>query len=52
VPNFLINFHRVDDASDMDAYIGVLQISSGIDSRLQQAIEAATIVVLPKMQSG
>jgi hypothetical protein len=30
----------------------VLQISSGIDSLLQQAIEAATMVVLPNMQSG
>ena len=38
LPNFMINFHEVDEASDMDAYIARLgQIDDVIDTLLERA---------------
>jgi uncharacterized protein (DUF885 family) len=40
LPNFLINFHRVDDASDMDAYIKRI---GGLSTAISQLLERAKI---------
>lgn len=38
LPNFLINFHRVDDASDMEAYIARIRgVSRAVDQLLARA---------------
>lgn len=41
LPNFMINFHRVDEASDMDAYIARLtQIDDVLGQYLQRTLRA------------
>jgi uncharacterized protein (DUF885 family) len=40
LPSFLINFHRVDDASDMEAYIARI---GGISRAIEQLVERARV---------
>jgi uncharacterized protein (DUF885 family) len=48
LPNFLINFHRVDSAADMEAYIKRLSgVSHSIEVLLQQAQNLAATGVRP-----
>lgn len=42
MPNFLINFHRVDNRSDMEAYISRIQ---GVSDALLQMIERAALQI-------
>ena len=42
LPNFLINFHRVDEKSDMEAYVGRLNaLATGMDQVIETAKLAA-----------
>lgn len=46
LPNFLINFHRVDDQSDMEAYVArVALIDNALDQVLARAKMAAAVGV-------